>query len=227
MYIDPRRAVAAFTMVVAWGAGSVAAGNPTPGTALPDTGYLRITAVAPGYAGRDASDGRWFVYLEGYIDTGAAARLERVLDKERVRSAVAYFDSPGGHVVEAMALGRLLRERRYATSIGARAADGALPRPGRCYSACPIAFAGGVLRSLEPGSLLGVHRAENRVPVPDEPGFQHVVNGQVRDYLAEMGISGEIVTIMSAVPGDTIRELTADEAVQFGLVNAGDPGHAN
>jgi hypothetical protein len=223
MYIDPRRAVAALTLVVTFGAASVAAGNPAPGTALSDTGYLRITAVAPGYAGRDASDGRWFVYLEGYIDTGAAARLERVLDKEQVRSAVVYFDSPGGHVVEAMALGRLLRERRYATSVGARAADGALPGPGRCYSACPIAFAGGVLRLLEPGSVLGVHRAENRVPVPDEPGFQHVVTGQVRDYLAEMGISGELVTIMSAVPNDAIRELTTDEAVRFGLVNAADP----
>ena len=227
MHIDPRRAVAAFTMVIAWYAGSVAAGNPTTGTALSDTGYLRITAVAPGYAGRDASDGRWLVYLAGYIDTGAAARLERVLDKEQVRSAVVHFDSPGGHVVEAIALGRLLRERRYATSVGTRAADGALPRPGHCYSACPIAYAGGVLRSLEPGSVLGVHRAENRVPVPDEPGFQHVVTGQVRDYLADMGISGELVTIMSAVPNDAIRELTTDEAVRFGLVNAGDPGRAD
>lgn len=227
MCIDPRRAVAALTLVVAWGAASVAADNPAPGTALSAAGYLRITAVAPGYAGRDASDGRWFVYLEGYIDTGAAARLERVLDKEQVRSAVVYFDSPGGHVVEAMALGRLLRQRRYATSVGARAADAALPRPGRCYSACPIAFTGGVLRSLEPGSVLGIHRAENRVPVPDEPGFQHVVTGQVRDYFAEMGISGELVTIMSAVPNDAIRELSTDDAVRFGLVNAGDPARAD
>jgi hypothetical protein len=227
MHIDPRPAVAALTLAVAWGATSVAAGSQASGAALSDTRYLHITAVAPGHPGRDSSDGRWFVYLVGYIDTGAAARLERMLDKERVRSAVVYFDSPGGHVVEAMALGRLLRERRYATSVGARAAEGALPRPGRCYSACPIAFAGGVLRSVEPGSVLGVHRAENRVPVPDEPGFQYVVSAQVRDYLAEMGVSGELATIMSAVPNDAIRELTTDEAVRFGLVNSGDPRHAN
>jgi hypothetical protein len=138
-----------------------------------------------------------------------------------------YFDSPGGHVVEAMALGRMLRERRFATGVGTRSPGGVLPRAGRCYSACPIAFAGGVLRLLEPGSVLGVHRAENRVPVQDAAGFQHVVTGQVRDYLVEMGISGQLVTIMSAVPNDAIRELTTDEAVRFGLVNAGDPGHAN
>ena len=227
MCIDPRRAVAALTLLVAWGAASVAAGNPVPGTDFSGTGYLRITAVAPGYAGRDASDGRWFVYLEGYIDTGATARLERVVDKEQVRSAVVYFNSPGGHVVEAMALGRLLRTRRYSTSVGERTPDGAAPRAGRCYSACPIAYAGGVRRSLEPGSVLGIHRAENSVPVPDEPGFQQVVTRQVKDYLVEMGIRGELVTIMSEVPHDAIRELTTDEAVRLDLVNAGDPGRAD
>jgi hypothetical protein len=227
MCIDPRRVVAALALLVAWGAASVAAGDPVPGTESSGTGYLRITAVAPGYAGRDASDGRWFVYLEGYIDTGATVRLERVLDKEQIGSAVVYFNSPGGHVVEAMILGRVLRERHFATSIGARAADGALPRPGRCYSACPIAYAGGVRRSLEPGSTLGIHRAENSVPVPDEPGFQQVVTGQVKDYLVEMGIRRELVTIMSRVPHDAIHELTIDEAVRLDLVNVGDPGRAD
>jgi hypothetical protein len=214
---------AMLTLSMALGIAAVAADGPPT-----SPGLLRITAVAPGYyAGRDASDGRWFVYLEGYIDTGATARLERALDKEQVRSAVVYLNSPGGHVIEAMALGRLLRERRYATSVGVRPAYGATPRAGRCYSACPIAYAGGVLRSLEPGSVLGVHRVENSVPLPDERGFQHVVIGQVTAYLAAMGVSGQLVTIMSAVPNDAIRELTTEEAVRLGLVNAGDPRRAD
>lgn len=222
MGIELRWLRAVLMLYMALGTAAVPAEGPAA-----SPGFLRITAVAPGYAGRDASDGRWFVYLEGYIDTGATSRLERALDREQVRSAVVYFNSPGGHLIEAMALGRLLRERRYATSVGARAGNGARPRAGRCYSACPIAYAGGVLRSLQPGSVLGVHRAENSVPVPDEPGFQHVVIGQVKAYLAEMGISGALVTIMSAVPNDGIRELTTDEAVRFGLVNAGDSGRAD
>ncbi len=218
MRIDPQRALAALALSVACGAGLAAAEKPVPGT-----DFLKITAVAPGYAGRPASDDRWFIYLEGYIDTGATARLEHVLDAEGVRIAVVYFDSPGGHVIEAMALGRALRERGYATSVGTRAPGIALPRAGRCYSACPIAYAGGVRRSLEPGSLLGTHRAANSVPVPDEKAFQQVVAGQVKDYLVQMGVSPELVAIMSGVPHHAIRELSTDEAVRLRLVNAGYP----
>jgi hypothetical protein len=42
------------------------------------------------------------------------------------------------------------------------------------------------------------------------------------DYLAEMGISEELVLIMSKVPHDAIRELTTDEAGRLGLVNDAD-----
>jgi hypothetical protein len=215
MRIDPRRLLATLVFSIACSRGWAGPVGP----AL-DSEYLHITAVAPRYAGRPASDNRWFIYLQGYIDTGAAARLAQVLDKEHVESAVVYLDSPGGHVVEAMALGRIFRERRYATSVGTRAADGALPRAGRCFSACPIAYAGGLRRSLEPGSVLGIHRAENSVEVPDELAFQHAVSVQVTDYLKAMGISAELVTIMSQVPHDAIRELSPDEDVRLGLVNA-------
>jgi hypothetical protein len=227
-WLMPVSAVLAACGSIPAGGGNALSERPVPGTYSPaeGDGYLHITAVAPGYAGRDPADRRWFIYLAGYIDTGATARLERVLDREQVRSAILYFDSPGGHVVEAMALGRLLRERQYATSVGSRT-DEATPGPGRCYSACPIAFAGGVSRSLQPGSVLGIHRAENRVPVPDELAFQRVVTGQMRDYLAEMGVSGELVAMMSAVPGQAIRDLTNGEAVQFGLVNADSSARAD
>jgi len=228
MCIDARWSILASVVLVACSTTPAVVENPVPGTGFSaGGGYLHITAVAPGYAGREPADRRWLIYLEGYIDSGATARLERVVDKEQVRNAVVYFNSPGGHVVEAMDLGRLLRTRRYSTSVGERTPDGAAPRAGRCYSACPIAYSGGVPRSLEPGSVFGIHRAENSVPVPDEPAFQQVVTGQVKDYLAEMGISGELVTIMSKVPHDAIRELTIDEAVRLDLVNTGVPGRGD
>ncbi|MCJ7453820.1 MAG: hypothetical protein MUO39_15320 [Steroidobacteraceae bacterium] len=216
MKIDRWRALAALVLSIASGAGSAAAEKSVPGTE-----YLRITAVAPGYTGRDPSDNRWFVYLEGYIDNGATARLEHMLGEQQIRSAVVFFDSPGGHVVEAMALGRAIRKRGFATSVGARVTNAEAPRAGRCYSACPIAYAGGALRSLGPGTVLAIHRAENIVPVPDETAFQKAVTGQVKDYLIQMGISIELLAIMSNVPHRAIRELAPDEAVRLGLVNAG------
>ncbi len=218
MKIDRWRALAALMLSIAFGAGFAAAEKPVPGTE-----YLRITAVAPGYTGRDPSDNRWFVYLEGYIDDGATARLEHMLGEQQIRSAIVFLDSPGGHVIEAMALGREIRARGYATSVGARAPGSAAPRPGRCYSACPIAYAGGIRRSLEPGSVLGTHRAANSVPVPDEAVFQQVVTGQVEDYLVEMGIGPELAAMMSSVPHQSIRELSTEEAIRLGLVNSGGP----
>ena len=200
MGIDARWSILASVVLVACSTTTTVVENPVPGTGLPAGGsYLHITAVAPGYAGREPSDRRWFIYLEGFIDTGATARLERTIVREKIGSAVVYFDSPGGHLVEAMNLGRLIRRRGYVTSVDARPTGG-VQRPGRCYSACPIAFAGGVRRSLGTGSVLGVHRAENSVPVPDEAAFQGVVTGQLKDYLTAMGVSPEFVTIMSGGP---------------------------
>jgi hypothetical protein len=218
MYIDARWSILVSVVLVACSATPAAVEHPVPGTGFSAGGsYLHITAVAPGYAGRVASDDRWLIYLEGFIDNGATVRLERLLDREQIRGAVVYFDSPGGHLVEAMALGRLIRQRGYVTSVDARPTGG-VQRPGRCYSACPIAFAGGVRRSLAAGSVLGVHRARNSVPVPNEAAFQDVVTGQLRAYLAAMGVSTEFVALMAGVPNDTIRDLTADEDARLGLV---------
>jgi hypothetical protein len=80
-----------------------------------------------------------------------------------------------------------------------------------------------VRRSLEPGSTLGVHRAANNVPVPDEGTFQGIVSDQAAGYLAEMGISDDLRAIMSEVPHDSIRELTRQEAERIGLLNSGPP----
>jgi len=132
-----------------------------------------------------------------------------------------HFNSPGGSLLAAMALGRLLRERGFDSNVGTRtAADPRVAAAGVCYSACPIAFAGGRQRRLPAGSLLGIHRAENRVPVPDETAFQQLVAQQLGEYLAEMGVDSELRELMRRVPHRAIRVLTTGEARVLGLVNA-------
>ena len=71
---------------------------------------------------------------------------------------------------------------------------------------------------MEAGSAVGLHRAENRVPVRDEDAFQHVVRTQVVEYLAEMGVHAEVANIMDTIPHDRIRDLTVDEALQLNLL---------
>jgi hypothetical protein len=181
--------------------------------------YLHVVAVAPGDATYAPSGNRWTIYLDGFIDAGAVGRLAGVIDREKIANATVYFNSPGGHLVTAMAVGRLLRARRFATNVGAQTDHVEQPGAGACYSACPFAYAGGVRRSLAAGSEIGVHRAENNVPIPDASAFQQVVSQQVSGYLMEMGISKEFLAIMSQVPHDSIRVLTLAEAERLHLVN--------
>jgi hypothetical protein len=201
-------------MLLAWA--SVA-----PSTASGDDPYatLRIEAVPPAEGTVGSGEGRWTILLDGYIDALASNRLGALVAEKEITDADVYFNSPGGSLVAGMAIGRLLRQRGYATHVGKRTADIHELVGGVCYSACPFAYAGGVRRYLAPDSVLGVHRAENRVPLPDENAFEKLVSQQATQYLLAMGVSPELFAIMSQVPRDHIRDLSREEAERLMLVN--------
>jgi len=180
---------------------------------------LRIEAVPPVGAAERPGDGRWTILLDGYIDATASTRLRALVAREGITDADVYFNSPGGSLIAGMEIGRLLRQRGYDTHVGKRTTDIHEMIGGVCYSACPFAYAGGVRRYLEHDSVLGVHRAQNRVPLPDEASFDKLVSQQATQYLLAMGVSPELFTIMSQVPNDVIRGLTREEAVRLMLVN--------
>jgi len=183
------------------------------------TAYLSIEGVPPEAATSASADGEWDLYLDGDFDSGAAARLAGFIAQQKVTQASVYFNSPGGSLVVAMAIGRLLREHQFHTRVGRRAADPHRPATGVCYSACPFAYAGGVRRFLDSGAVIGIHRASNRVPVSDEHAFEQVVSGQATRYLSDMGISPELFRMMEQVPREEIRLLTYEEAQQLKLVS--------
>lgn len=201
---------------------AVDAGDPSSSRAIAPvaapTGYLVIEALPADPAHRGKA-GRWNLYLGGYIESGATSRLAALLAQEHVANATVYFDSPGGSLVEGMALGRLLRERGFDTDVGRRGDAAGRPLAGRCYSACPFAYAGGVRRYLAAGSVLGVHRAENRTPVPDEAAFQQRVAQDASGYLAAMGVAPGLLALMAGAPHDRIRTIGREEALGLRLVN--------
>ena len=185
--------------------------------AMPAT--LQVVAVPPEYPGRLPGDQRWLIYLDGPVDPGATSRVVSLILTEHITHAVVYLNSPGGSLVTAMQLGRVLREHALDTRVGTRTTDATRATAGTCHSACPFILAGGVQRSMETGSAIGLHRAENRVPVRDKDAFQHVVAIQIVDYLAEMGVRADVANIMAATAHDQIRDLTIDEALQLNLLN--------
>jgi hypothetical protein len=182
--------------------------------------YVRIEAVP--LAGRDrGSVAQWVLYLDGPIESGADRRLADFIEQQHIGRAAVYFNSPGGSLLAGMAVGRVLRGRGFTTDVGRRTADPRRPSTGVCYSACPFAYAGGVLRSLRAGSVLGVHRAHNRLPVPDEETFERRVEADATAYLRAMGVDPGLVALMRESPPGEIRLLGAAELRALGLVNQG------
>jgi hypothetical protein len=159
------------------------------------------------------------IFLDGYLDSHSATRLSDMVAGQKIKTASVYLNSPGGSLIQGMTIGRLLRERGFETNVGKRAADPRQPAAGVCYSACPFAFAGGVRRALLEGSVLGVHRAANRVPVPDEAVFEARVKGDATAYLAEMGVSPQLLELMMQVPPGKIRLISRTDALTLHLVN--------
>jgi hypothetical protein len=180
---------------------------------------LGIEAVPPVGGADVPGGGRWTILLDGHIDALASSRLEALVVQKAITSADVYFNSPGGSLIAGMAIGRMLRQRGFDAHVGKRTADVREVVAGVCYSACPFAYAGGVRRCLKPDSVLGVHRAENRVPLPDEKAFEKLVSQQATEYLLAMGVSPELVRIMSQVSHDALRSLTPQEAERLMLVN--------
>jgi len=184
---------------------------------------LQIVAVAPEHVEHATPGSTWLLYLDGFIDNDAATRLAAVIDRERIGAATVYFNSPGGKLVAAMAVGRVVRSHGFSTVIGVRTTDVRQPAAGTCFSACPFAFAGGVQRSMLSGSEVGVHLAANSVPVPDEAAFQQRVRQDASAYLESMGIDAGLLALMSQASHEAIRPLSPQEAVRLRLVNARPP----
>lgn len=197
---------------------SVAAGAMAEPTAHDGT-RLDVVVVPPP-AAPDTATHRWTIYLDGYLDPASASRIAAAVDRYRIDAALVYLNSPGGSLLAAMAIGRLLRDHGFDTAVGTRTADPLRPAGGVCYSACPFAFAGGVRRGLETGSLLGVHRAENRLPWPDESAFERRVEYDATTYLKEMGVDPGLYGLMAQVPPGMIRVLRPGEAGRLALVNS-------
>jgi hypothetical protein len=180
---------------------------------------LNVVVVPPAAAPHTAPD-RWTIYLDGYLDSDSASRVTAAISRYQIPAAQVYLNSPGGSLLAAMAIGRLLRSHGFDTAVGTRTVDPLRPAGGVCYSACPFALAGGVHRVLVTGSLVGVHRAENRLPWLDQSAFERRVQNDATTYLREMGVSPDLYGLMAQVPPGTIRLLRQDEAVHLGLVNS-------
>jgi len=122
---------------------------------------------------------RW-IAIEGKIEPGSAARVERFFRERKDTQRPIYFNSPGGRGTDALAIGRLLRSRKAIGRVGQTVVDACpgtqtddactfikttrdeviasiVTRGAVCGSACTFLLFGAVTREVAPDALVGVH----------------------------------------------------------------------
>ncbi|ENZ78056.1 MULTISPECIES: COG3904 family protein [Ralstonia] len=173
----------------------------------------------------------WNVVLSGEIDAGAPARVAQALKQVGNDGADVYLNSPGGNLLAGMQLGRVLRDAGVSTHVGNLVPDnenkfagkaGAKPVPGGCYSACSLAFLGGVYRYVMNGSEYGVHRFSSTVgSTPNDLDTAQVISAAIGNYIKDMDVDPGLFSLMATQGAEGIRVLTKAELTRFNVANNG------
>lgn len=143
--------------------------------------------------------------LNGTIKQGDADRFAAHLDATGAPDFIA-LNSPGGVVEEALAVGRLVREREVDTVVLAGLF---------CISACPYILAGGVERTVSHDGAVGLHQhyydANSLLPAFLAVRDVQYGQGRTMEYLIEMGIEPGVMLHSLQTPPRRIYVLNKEE----------------
>jgi hypothetical protein len=155
--------------------------------------------------------------LKGTVTPGTAERFEQEIDKRGDYVKTVVLDSPGGSVRDALAMARLIREKKLATLVEA---------DGYCASSCPLVFAGGVTRTAAEGASIGVHQVAistaEAPPAEAGEGFNLAqrISAECQLHLVEMGIDPRVWIHAMETPPDKMFYFTREELEQLKLATA-------
>ena len=190
------------------------AGQPAIAAQAADTTAPMTVRVAPRSV---AFEDTALVYLDGRIDAGAPARLSRALTGITGKVTI-WLNSPGGNLFAGMQLGRIIRAHGASTHIvGSRTL-----LPGECYSACALAFLGGVHRFVDHGARYGVHRASLPGVRPTgerDPGQD--LSAAIGSYMGEMAVDPRLLDLWQKAAPDQMYVLSPQEARNLRVVDDG------
>ena len=216
----------------------------------PDAMIFYVAHGAPDACGRGCSD---WIAAEGTVQWDTHKRLIAILDRQVGRKLPVVIHSWGeSNLNVATSLGRILRDHGIDTTAGSTEAEAcngknetecfALKRPGgpldarinlsdpRCDLACVLMLAGGVHRSLPPGTrmTLGGMFIHNRLApnVSEErrEGLTARFGEQFRMYLRDMGVEPELLDIVDRNSESRHQtEMPPAEWIRLRIVTAASP----
>ena len=151
----------------------------------------------------------------GTITPGISEAFAAEVAKRGDYIKTVVLNSPGGSVADALAMGRLIRERNFATEI----------EPGKhCASSCPLVFAGGVERRVGDKAIIGVHQvaaAGSAGGLPrDEMNVAQNISARCQRYLGDMGVNLQVWVHAMETPHDKLFVFKPDELKSLNLATA-------
>jgi hypothetical protein len=152
----------------------------------------------------------------GTITPGISQSFAAEVGKRGDYVKTVVLNSPGGSVTDALAMGRLIRERKFATEVEA----------GKyCASSCPLVFAGGVERRAGDRATIGVHQVAALLsaangPPRDEMSVAQNISARCQRYLGNMGVSLQVWVHAMETPHDRLFVFKPDELKSLNMVTA-------
>ena len=188
-----------------------------------------------------------WIAAEGMFDgPDVERRFRDLLDTLKGRKLPVVFNSLGGIIGEALVLGRILRERRMAASVGESYPEGCKARIAAdlscrrimeanrelkaqlrttgavCASACVYALIGASERHVPTDARVGIHAAAPTA-ASSQPGSlsaEQMHNNRKR-YILEMGANPDLQDAAIKIPPPSVHVLTRDELVRYRVETSG------
>jgi hypothetical protein len=150
----------------------------------------------------------------GTITPGISQKFAAEAERHGEYIKTVVLNSLGGSVADAMAIGRLIREKQFATEVEA----------GKyCVSSCPLVFAGGIDRRAGEKAVIGVHqvaamRSAANGPPRDEMSVAQNISARCQRYLGDMGINLQVWVHAMETPHDKLFVFKRDELKSLNMV---------
>lgn len=165
------------------------------------------------------------IYIEGEINETTLEEFKSTVSRHHLTDAKVVFNSQGGNLDIAIELGYLIRRNGFSTSVGEYTQTWDDSGPAGCYSACTVAFLGGVYRYFSPPSEFGVHQYRS---VGIDNDYSHRMesaaqrfSGEFLEYIKDMGIATDFYQKTVFQDHEDIELLSMEELTEMNVVNNG------
>lgn len=202
--------------------------EPSPRTAIPDSSPSLLPSILPSFRpgghrmpfGKPdrklalqmtfdlVGDGK--LMATGMILPGTVEAFKAEVDKRGGYIKTVVLNSTGGSVQDAIAMGRLIREKKFTTSV---------ENGNFCASSCPLVFAGGVERRAGEKAAIGVHQVFSPTDNPAANNMDQAqrISADCQKYLVEMGVDPRLWIHAMETPRGELYRLKPDELLSLKL----------